>query len=476
MKRSRTAKSFTFDLFLFFTCICASFISSRANNRLYHYIWLLPLAYGIIYFLFLSTVIRRQFSIFTAVLMLMSYVRYVLLPVGMVLSGKYSGKSLRDPSANSVLIAIMLMIYELLALSLFLLYLSKKNNFDHPNKNVDDFGERVFIENYSNGGKLVFVAFGFFSLALVAMIPHTIVNFNFIVPTASTIRNMSNTGTMEQIATVCLSVTKQFILLSIAIKCYKLNKRKRRILWKFIALIAVLLNSCIYTGTNRSDFILMTIASFLFYLVLFPSMKKVVVPLICVIIGVAVPALSAFRQTGIIDFSNGFNGLVASVTDIMWGYSGGPYNVAIAIESAHMYPEGRNIFNLIYDFLRPTFGINLIMQKLPFTYSNAYFNYRYYMAERITQIMPMVGEGYFYFGVFGAPLITMFFGWLGIKLSDIRKRTYNPMILYFLTITCCRLGFIMGQNATIQMNDLSFNLFVPIALIYLSKTVSIRSR
>lgn len=473
MERFRTVKSFVFDIFVVLTCFYAVYISSGTDNGLYQYIWLLPLAYGIIYFLFLSTVIRRQFSIFTATLMLMSYVRYVLLPVGMVLSGKYSGKSLSDPSANSVLLALMLMIYELFALSFLLLYLSNKRSFNHTNDNVDDFGKRVFIENYSRGGKLVFVLFGAFSLALVAMIPHTIVNFNFIVPTSLTIKNMSNTGTMEQIATVCLSVTKQLLFLSIAIKCYNLNNSHNSFLWKFIALIAVLLNSCIYTGTNRSDFILMTIASFLFYLLLFPSMKKVVVPIIFVIIGVALPALSAFRKAGIIDLSNGFNGFIASLTDIMWGYSGGPYNVAIATEAAHMYPEGRNILNLLYDFLRPIFGINLVMQKLPLTYSNVYFNYRYYMTEKVTQILPMVGEGYFYFGALGAPLITMLFGWLGLKLSDIRKKTCDPMILYFLTITCCRLGFIMGQNATIQMNDLSFNLFVPIVLIYSSKKVSI---
>lgn len=469
MTQKKSIKSLVSIVLVSLCCMISLFISLDAENDIYKLIWILPIAYSICFTTMLYPMVTKHRSIFTITLLIMSFIRYVMLPAGMVLASKYSGKSPSDPSLSSVNTAVFMMIYELVALSMLLFHLTGKQAASIQNLKNDEQEEKLFSNQDYKSGFIVFGAFFALTIALVAMIPHTIQNFNFITPTDSTTKNMVSIRTIEQISTVCLSVTKQFCALFIAFRCYEKYQLTRNNIWSSIALIAMLLNACIYTGTNRSDFILMVIASFVIYTTLFPSKKRQTTIIMVALLGVAVPALSAYRKAGIIDTNSGVQGVINSFTDIMWGYSGGPYNVAIAYEAAHMYPEGRNILNFFYDFLRPTFGLNLLMQKIHLTYSNVYFNYRYYMEEKVTQILPMVGEGYFYFGIIGCPIITMIFGWLGIKLSTIRKMSTDPFVVYFLTITCCRLGFIMGQNATIQMNDLSFNLFVPLLLIYFSK-------
>ena len=469
MEHSVSTRSFAIISLVFICSVASALVSSSTTSEIYRFIWVLPLAYAPCFAVWLYHVNVRQFSIFTVTLLIMSFIRYVMLPVGMVLANRYTGKSMADPSQTSVNVAIFLMVYELVALSAFLSFHSRRRKFNTAPAGRRIRGERQFEGITSGAGYLIFGAFFALTVGLVAMYPHTIVNFNFITPTSRTVKNMVEIGTMEQIATLCLSVTKQFIALFISYWCYSRYRTSGSSAWSIISLLAMLLNACIYTGTNRSDFILMAVASFLLHTTLFPKRRRATAIIMATLLLLAVPALSAYRKAGVLDVSNGFQGFIDSFTNIMWGYTGGPYNVAIAYEAADMYPEGRNLFNLIYDFLRPTIGLNLIMQQLPLTYSNVYFNYRYYMAEKVTQIMPMVGESYFYFGVIGAPLITLLFGWLGLKLSQVRRNTNDPFVVYFLTITCCRLGFIMGQNATIQMNDLSFNLFIPLLLIFMSR-------
>ena len=155
------------------------------------------------------------------------------------------------------------------------------------------------------------------------------------------------------------------------------------------------------------------------------------------------------------------------LVDFFQSYTGGPYNVAIAIESAELFEDERNIGVLIFDFLRPTLGINLIMKNLDINYTNVYFNYRmFFNPNRASQIMPMIGEGYFTVGIIFAPIVDIIFIYIAFNLKKIQLRKNRIELIYFFMITMIRLGFLMGQNATIQMNDLSFNLFVPLILYW----------
>ena len=213
---------------------------------------------------------------------------------------------------------------------------------------------------------------------------------------------------------------------------------------------------------------MMVIASTALFCLLYPNYKKRTILFIIFALSIIIPSITAARQmTGILGSEN----FIESFTQMMQQYLGSPYNIAIAVEASEIYAEHGHLFNLIYDFARPTFGLNLLVKDLPLQFSNQFFNYRMYLDNRIIQIIPMIGEGYFYLGFIFSPILSMLFVKFADLLTKQLKKSNQIEITYFLTITCTRMGFLMGQNASIQMNDMSFTLFVPLLLYWLNKKI-----
>ncbi|WP_460322886.1 hypothetical protein [Alkalibacterium psychrotolerans] len=206
-------------------------------------------------------------------------------------------------------------------------------------------------------------------------------------------------------------------------------------------------------------------SAFVFYK-LYPKYSKLVLTVLLLGLVIIIPAITQARNMNSLV---GDDNTLVNLSSMIQQYLGSPYNIAIAIEAAELFPSNRNIINLIYDIVRPILGLNVLVANLPLQLSTVYFNTRMYLREgHVVQILPMVGQSLFYFGILLSPLLSLIFIKLGDLLTKILDNSNRLELIYFLSITSTRLAFSLGQNATIQMNDLSFTLFVPIILMWLN--------
>jgi hypothetical protein len=143
--------------------------------------------------------------------------------------------------------------------------------------------------------------------------------------------------------------------------------------------------------------------------------------------------------------------------------------VAIGLETRDWFPEASSIKHLIYDFVRPFVGLNLLIENLgvgEMKYSNMFYNERMWThVDRRSQIMPMVAQSNLYFGFMGTPILTIGFVAVALWISNILERISSIELWFLGTFCVARLGILMGQNSMNVVNELSFSLILPASLV-----------
>ena len=91
-------------------------------------------------------------------------------------------------------------------------------------------------------------------------------------------------------------------------------------------------------------------------------------------------------------------------------------------------------------------------------------NYTYL---RASQIIPTVGEGAIYFGLFLAPLISLVVVCVGVQIDKWYQRTTKVEVLFILLVLAVYLGQGLVLTSNIIVNNVTFKLalFVPAVLL-----------
>lgn len=456
-------KMWTIINYLMVPCICtiASLYTFWTNQRSeYNLMFLLPLVFLFCYELLLKKNLTNSFKIFSTSYTLASAIRYVAGPVLIVLGGRYDGRSSLTPSEDSFVLAFLLMIIELLTCSVLIWILGRKLE---KKDTGEAEGKTIKLPTHW----VVYIIFIFVTISLVIMRPGLLSSFSFIRPNEQLL-NYDNFDTFDQIIILCMNVSKNLIMLLMLSSLYKNYKKKSGVFWVFLSFLVILLNSSLYFGTNRFDFVLNLIASTIVFCKLFKDYYKITVLAMSILCCFGFVLISQARGLrGAIDNSNSFY----QVADIVQMYFGGPYNVAMSIETAEAFPEGRNIGTALYDCTRSVIGMNVLVKKIDgVKLTNYYFNRRIFNNDHYSQIIPMIGEGYYLFGFALAPLFDIMFIFIAYILTK-NKDKWSLEIGFFFILSIVRLGFINCQSATIQLNDLSFNIVVPLILFFLNNMI-----
>lgn len=437
-------------------CIFVSLYVFFGNQREeYNLMFLLPIAFLLCYELFLKNSFK-SFTFFSISYTLVSLVRFVFLPLLIVLGGRYDGRSATTPSEGSFVLAFVLMIIELFICSLLIWVLARKLR----NSNKDENEKKIKLPKQ-------WTAYTIFVLVAIIMLiakPELLSAFSFITP-HDDLLNYNDFDVFSQIAILCLNVAKNLVALMSLVYCYKRYSNQNRLLWVALSFIIISLNSSVYFGTNRFDFVLNLAASTTVFCILYRKYWKVIATIMSVLCLVGFVSISQARSLrGAINNDNEY----FQIADLTQMYFGGPYNVAIAIETAEAYPEGRTLKTAFYDCTRSVLGLNVIVRNVKgVELSSHYYNRRIFNSSHSTQIIPMIGEGYYLFGILFAPIFDVMFILLAYLLTK-QKNKVSIEIWYFFVLSLMRLGFINCQSATIQLNDLSFNLFMPLILYFIN--------
>lgn len=441
---------FIFSVLFFSVGIIVFLLTDKPG---YDYLFLHPFVYSICFFLILHKgFLFKPFRPFLFVFTLITSFRYVLLPLLVVLSSHYGGRSPVEPLELSYQNAILIMLWELIACTFLIIFLEKLSKKYVSNE------RKVFEINSKSYG---YILFSILILLLLVLNPRALLYINFVFP--SLLDEDSQPDFLINLIVYCFLIAKVLIIIFLIKFIYK---RKKNYSY-YLILGLIFLNIIIYWGTNKSDILMAGIASALLFYQLynkraFKSLVFFGLSLIFVL-----STVNTFRDTQ--KLSGGDNSLLDKA-DSMQVYTGGVYNVAIALETKKYYPEATGWDVLFFDIFRPMIGPNLILKNYDQIYSNIYFNNRIWTnVDRRSQIIPMVGQANLFLGFFFAPFFSMFFICVAYLLEKIYFLTYKMEVYYFVCLGLIRLGFMFGQNTMNMINDLSMNLFLFYLLYLLNK-------
>lgn len=446
-----------------------TYASVQINNHVafngYEKLYLLPLLYMFLFIFILNPLLFSRFNTFLMTYSAVSFLRYMILPFLIVESGWYIGRSPVNPLSSSFELAIELMLWELLLAMLAVgLFFGRKKVL---RLKMNETKKVALPESYT-----VYVAYILISIVVLALAPEVVNSFAFIMPHDNMI-DIGAAGFKTSIAQFVLITAKYILFLLMMTAIYRQYEKAPSFLWIFISFLIVLLNICILFGDNRSDFLISAIASLYLFYRLYVKRALPFIIGTTVLLFIVFMNITTYRNT--VTITNGVDRLV-DVTDTLQIYAGGPYNVAMATELSQYFPYAATAGNFLYDLARPFIGLNIFLRDVDgFQFSNYLFNYRIYFDDHVAQILPMVGQGYFYSGFLFAPFLDIVFVAIAYMLYRIMMKGNRIELIFFLSIPITRIGFMMGQNGSILLNDISFTLLLNI-LIYVANNYVVLKR
>lgn len=453
IKNSSLQLSRVFVLLISF--ISTLYVDYNVSHLGYDKLHLLPFVFGIVYVVFISTVLFKNTNIFLIVFTAVSFTRYVILPTLIVYTNLYGGRSTVPPLNSSLETGLSLMIYELVVVSLVIFFLFR-------NYKPDLGTNRLILPN----GYFIYIIFILMTLFLVILTPSALNSFYIIVPPEGL--GSIDGGGLYSLTVYCLIISKFFIYLILMSFLYKKFLLSQSRFYILLSLIVTVLNISLVFGANRADFIITSIVSILLFNKLYPKQGKFVSVFFVIMMVIILSFINSYRDHN--TYSDGANPLM-DLTATLQVYLGGPYNVAIAVETAELNPEGRDLLHFGYDLLRPTIGPNIILQNVDYKMTSDYFNERIFFSDHKSQIIPIIGQGYFFFGFFLSPIILLSFVLLVRILLHLRQNISKIELYFFLSIPIARIGLAMGQNGSILMNDTSYFLTLSLIVYYLNNKI-----
>lgn len=457
-------------IIIFTIIICLSsyiYISLKEMIPGYELLGLLPLMYMLSVAIVLIPSIFNDFKVFNLVLTVLSFLRYVILPFLIVYADYYGGRSPVPPTANHYDLALKLMLYELLALTLTILCLDTLRK--HRKK------KRIQATNEVKRSHSIFFYIVFVIVASIGVlvVPGALSSVSFLIPSERVVDVLKTSALSSILSLYLFMIAKQIVALILTWFFYKKYQATKNKVFVFLAVLVMMLNIGVFAGTNRSDLVICMISSLYILHKLFPKHFKKIAFFIVLSVGFIVLLIATVRQ--IASVSGDVSKLI-DFTDTMQVYLGGPYNVAMALEMKDMFPEARHWSVLLYDIFRPMIGINVFIKDLPIDYSVLYYNRRYFFSDKVTQILPMIGQGTLYFGYIGAPIIMVGFVSIAYYFQKIMEQSRNLELVYFLTLATARMGFLLGQNTMNMVNDMSYNLLLFLFIYLLNKKIIYKKR
>lgn len=430
--------------------VCFFYVVLNWDSQYFKNLFLLPLFFIFFVPVLNHRILTRGKSVFVFCFFSFCFLRYVVLPFLMTLSGYDGGRASIPPKQESTELAIIMMGYELLVCSIILFFVGKR--------------EPVRISStFSSNNNMIYFLFVAFSLFLLILVPSVLKNINFIYAKDEFERAFNSEGILYAIALYSALTAKSLLYCLMTIYCANRHNKSNRIIYLIVNLIACLLNIVIYYGASRITIIATAVSSLIFMYALYKN-KKIIIAASTVIVAVLVVVLISLTAARGIIYGSG----AGTLADTISVYTGGPYNVAIALEVPSKYPEVSTVGTFIYDFTRPIIGLGYLVDSPDMHYSVYYFNYRMTDGRYFSQILPMIGQGFFYFGYLLAPLFSGLWIMIGMKLEKRANRTTHPELYYFLIFNALRISTFMGQSSINQVNSLSMNLLLFLILYFIN--------
>lgn len=431
------------------------------NNSMYNFLCLIPLVYAINMFWFTAELSRKKNYGVTFVFyasQILIYIRYVVTPFSMVFSDDLTlwgwGP---DPSDKDMLFAEILMCLEI-CFVFFTQYaaIAKfcKKKYTARIQRLKEYEE----SRHERIGILCVYAVFACALVLYFQPERLIMDQYFSYSSGKATSKVAMNGAVEILAE---TFKKVFIILALIV-CKRGYDKKNNKFFIVLAVVAVLLNMMMNSGSTRIHMVFAMLISLYFLNILFGKIPKVVY-VVCG--GVC---LFAILNVSIVKFAYAIgnsNTPVKTVMAILMGqfqeYFAGPRLVGQMLNVSEIYGDSIGIGTFINDF---TGSIPVVSNYVDQTNRiNYYFNI-YCGIKNQSLIAPMLGIGYCYFYPFPF-FLTMFCEFLVIhldyKMAATNRITYKYLYGY-MGFSC---AMCMGYN-TQTIFAIFMTAFFPLLILF----------
>lgn len=424
--------------------IVSIYVYSNNIHYGYEYSFLLPFIFGV-----MSLIISRSYNngIVLHLIYIIYFIRFVLLTFMVIYSGWYTGRATYEPSENSFDYAILLMTLEFIVINFFYFIFIRRLDFKLY-KNEIDFNFNQPIREF------VFILFIIVSILLSPMIASQISFLGIGVDGRVAVQSQ-----LQTLIFFCVYVSK-YLLIGISINYFhKKYLNKKNNIFILISVIIVLFLNSIFIGSNRMDFILPYIASFLL-LNYFYKHKMIIFNFLSIaFLTIALYLISKIRNTFEYQIVEDTPSLI---TDYLQVYFAGIYNVALSLE-INIISNQNEIMTLLYDLIRPFLGLNFLWRSDKLSTSAELFNQRIFGEGHVSQIIPLIGQFNNAFGILGilfsVAILTLL---ISIFLKKMRgSNIVTGLILFVLLI---RIIITPVQNISIFLNEFSSIILIFISL------------
>lgn len=416
---------------------CGFFVSSEA----YKNIWLLPGTMSIVLLICNNTVKEISSFITFRIVIIIELVRYVIIPVFMVASNFYNSTYYPDPSDKAANMALLLMCYELIVEFLTLSFVCRLLRRSLLKaKTVEPRYARTNIIVIT---ALVLIAFSFYK-CVVSNLSIRISFFMFSLP--STDRIFTGGENLLQ----CSFALLYFVFALPLLRRLSLSKPP---IITFIALSGIWIG--ISFGDARMMYIVKAVTVICFVYLFAPiKLSKKISAALFVVAFVSVLAMTIMDENashGIFFFTgNSYEKSTYAYT--LQKYFAGPYNVAKSIDLAGTLNFNSYLDNLEQLLTDMTANVYPLYDYAETDSTKVLFNYHLYGTyEKATQIIPIVGQGYIYFGfVFSfIPMIVIIILLYKFEAKRMELGSSNSIMCLLLVYACAYLAFFRMYNVII---------------------------
>ena len=421
--------------------------------------YLLPLAFILVFFTLLWRPLFGGRGPFVITYTVVELFRFVVLSVVTVAAVADQGIGVFGRnvySSDQLNTASFLMMYELLITSAAIYFLSNKKN---------RLSERTITCGFYTP---FYIAVVIIALAAVAAVPSARSGLTLLLS--------FDEGDVSRLPTSILLVrelfvTAKYFLFFIAIKWVCKKHSDGKVVQNPTSVITLCLVSLlvigIRIGTNRKRIIADAIACAVIIFLEFPKYRKQLAMFFVSAAFVLVASTSVFRGA-----TESFGSLMGDLFEAgsLQSYLCGQYNIAAALETRETFASSIGLDTLLYSTFRSFFGIGTLISGMGIPTLSDFFNQvasANYTYLRASQIIPTVGEGAIYFGLFLAPLISLVVVCVGVQIDKWYQRTTKVEVLFILLVLAVYLGQGLVLTSNIIVNNVTFKLalFVPAVLL-----------
>lgn len=433
----------------------ASFvIALREAPQGYEFLYLLPLSYGILHFLFPTVWGYGKGNIGMKVFNIILFIRYVIVPFTRSLGGYYTGVA--SPLSESVQIGIWIMLYELLVTFIMIFFFAKKFYVKKDNG--------IKKINYINNNVILF---GLLLLALgvLAMYPGLAARYNFVIFSEGIDRqsiDLNFSGFFSLLLDWGRFILPLLLVNHLSKKYY--NTLKFR--YVFLSIVIIIPNLLISVDASRFSILVPTISWSVLLGKLYPVYRKRIISFFALLSVVVLISLTLYKQFGYTTTNQSLSepldaSVVAHTFDV---YFSGVNNMGFAIDMTRKFDNVIDIKTFLNDLLYNTafIGRNVDSNNLTPTW----FNYAIYNSQGVVdQIIPISGQGYAYLGILLSPTFLVIALLLMMKLDGKLYKENRPEFIYLLTYMTVFLSMPMMLNVSI-IKPIFTNMVFPLLLIF----------